>query len=142
VTSDIALGSEQIMRRAYKVAEDKDIGGWIAAFTEDVIFTDQSTGVTYRGPDELPITVENYARAFPDMPVFPGLSVISGPADAPASVRDLRANAFVDSLADTRAQLAESGWTTEGSLGAGNSLLARDRDGMLAEFVEIPGGTA
>jgi hypothetical protein len=74
--------------------------------------------------------------------VFPGLSVISGPADSLASVRDLRATAFVDSLASTRAQLAESGWITEGSLGAGNSLLARDPDGMLAEFVEIPGGTA
>jgi hypothetical protein len=74
--------------------------------------------------------------------VFPGLSVISGAADALASVRDLRATAFVDSLAETRAQLAESGWTTEGSLGAGNSLLARDPDGMLAEFVEISGGTA
>jgi len=74
--------------------------------------------------------------------VFPGLSVISGTADALASVRDLRATAFVDSLAETRAQLAEAGWTTEGSLGAGNSLLARDPDGMLAEFVEISGGTA
>jgi hypothetical protein len=31
VTSDIALDSEQIIRRAYKVAEDKDIEGWIAA---------------------------------------------------------------------------------------------------------------
>jgi len=71
--------------------------------------------------------------------VFPGLSVISGTADALASVRELRATAFVDSLAQTREQLAESGWTTEGSLGAGNSLLARDPDGMLAEFVEIPG---
>jgi hypothetical protein len=39
-------------------------------------------------------------------------------------------------------QLAESGWTTEGSLGAANSLLARDPDGMLAEFVEISGETA
>jgi hypothetical protein len=74
--------------------------------------------------------------------VFPGLALISGTADALASVRDLRATAFVDSLAETRAQLAESGWTTEGSLGAGNSLLARDPDGMLAEFVEISGGTA
>jgi hypothetical protein len=74
--------------------------------------------------------------------VFPGLAVISGAADALASVRDLRATAFVDSLAETRAQLAESGWATEGSLGAGNSLVVRDPDGMLAEFVEISGGTA
>lgn len=73
--------------------------------------------------------------------VFPGLSVNSGTTDALASVRDLRATALVDSLTKTRAQLAESGWTTEGSLGASNSLLARDPDGMLAEFVEISGGT-
>lgn len=38
--------------------------------------------------------------------VLPGLSVISGTADALASVRDLRATAFVDSLAETRAHLA------------------------------------
>jgi hypothetical protein len=74
--------------------------------------------------------------------VFPGLSVISGTADALASVRDLRSAAFVDCLAKTRTQLAEAGWTTEGSLGAGSSLLARDPAGMLAEFVEISGGTA
>jgi len=67
MTSDIALDSEQIIRRAYKVAEDRDIEGWVAAFTDDGIFTDQSIGVAYRGPDELPVTVENYARAFPDM---------------------------------------------------------------------------
>jgi steroid delta-isomerase-like uncharacterized protein len=67
VTSDIALDSEQIIRRAYKVAEDKDVEGWIAAFTEDGVFTDKSIGVAYQGPDELPATVENYARAFPDM---------------------------------------------------------------------------
>jgi hypothetical protein len=41
VTSDIAMDSEQIIRRAYKVAEDKDIMGWIAAFTEDGIFLTQ-----------------------------------------------------------------------------------------------------
>jgi hypothetical protein len=74
--------------------------------------------------------------------VFPGLSVISGTAEALASVGDLRATAFVDSLAEVRAQLAESGWTTEGSLGAAGSLLARDPDGMLTEFVEISGRTA
>ena len=48
----------------------------------------------------------------------------------------------LESLAQTRVQLAEAGWTTEGSLGAGNSLLARDPDGMRAVFVEISGGTA
>jgi steroid delta-isomerase-like uncharacterized protein len=63
----MALDNEQIVRQAYKIAEDKDIAGWVAAFTDDGTFTDESIGVTWRGPDELPVQVENYARAFPDM---------------------------------------------------------------------------
>jgi steroid delta-isomerase-like uncharacterized protein len=59
--------NQQIIRRAYKLAEDVDIPGWIAAFTEDGVFTDQSIEVAYRGPHELGKTVENYAKAFPDM---------------------------------------------------------------------------
>ena len=59
--------NEQIIRRAYETAENVDLAGWVAAFTEDGTFTDESIGVTYSGPDELPITVENYAKAFPDM---------------------------------------------------------------------------
>jgi len=74
--------------------------------------------------------------------VFPGLSVITGTPEVLAPVRDLRATIFVDSLAAMRAQLAESGWTAEGPLGGGSSLLARDPDGTLTEFVEISGGTA
>jgi ketosteroid isomerase-like protein len=61
------MDNEQIVRHAYKVAEDVDVPGWIAAFTEDGTFTDESTGVTYRGPNELGIVVETYHRAFPDM---------------------------------------------------------------------------
>jgi ketosteroid isomerase-like protein len=63
----MAVDNEQIIRDAYKIAEEKDIPGWVAAFTEDGTFTDESIGVAYRGPDELGFTVENYARAFPDM---------------------------------------------------------------------------
>ena len=63
----MTLDNEQIVRQAYKIAEDKDLEGWVAAFTEDGTFTDESIGVTYRGPDGLPVQVENYARAFPDM---------------------------------------------------------------------------
>src|ERR1700735_2547590 len=59
--------NEQLVRRAYQVAEDKDMAGWVAAFTVDGTFTDESIGVTWTGPDELPEQVENYARAFPDM---------------------------------------------------------------------------
>jgi ketosteroid isomerase-like protein len=63
----MTLNSEQIVRKAYQIAEDMDLTGWVAAFTEDGTFTDESIGVTYRGPDELPVQVENYKRAFPDM---------------------------------------------------------------------------
>jgi ketosteroid isomerase-like protein len=63
----VALDNERIVRKAYQIAEDKDLEGWVAAFTDDGTFTDESIGVTYRGPDGLPVQVENYARAFPDM---------------------------------------------------------------------------
>ncbi len=63
----MALDNEQIVRQAYKIAENKDFEGWVAAFTDDGTFTDESIGVTYQGPDGLPVQVENYARAFPDM---------------------------------------------------------------------------
>ena len=59
--------NEQVVRKAYRIAEDKDLKGWVAAFTDDGTFTDYSIGVIFRGPDGLPEQVENYARAFPDM---------------------------------------------------------------------------
>jgi ketosteroid isomerase-like protein len=60
------MDNEQTVRKAYQIAEDVDIEGWLAAFTEAGTFTDESAGVTYRGRDRA-IPVENYARAFPDM---------------------------------------------------------------------------
>ena len=60
------MDNEQIVRNAYRIAEIKDIAGWLAAFTPDGTFTDESVGVTYRGPDRV-IPVENYGRAFSDM---------------------------------------------------------------------------
>ena len=63
----MTLDNERIVRKAYQIAEDKDLEGWAAAFTEDGTFTDMSIGVTWKGPVELPEQVENYARAFPDM---------------------------------------------------------------------------
>ena len=63
----MALDNEEIIRRAYKIAADKDLTGWAAAFTADGTFTDESIGVTWKGPAELPQQVENYHRAFPDM---------------------------------------------------------------------------
>ena len=64
------MNNEQIVRRAYEVAEKVDIKGWVESFTSDGTFTDNSIGVTYRGPDGptgLGKTVEVYAKAFPDM---------------------------------------------------------------------------
>jgi ketosteroid isomerase-like protein len=63
----MAVDNEQIARRAYQITEDMDMAAWVAAFTEDGTFTDESIGVTWKGPDELPAQVENYHRAFPDM---------------------------------------------------------------------------
>jgi ketosteroid isomerase-like protein len=64
------MNNEQIIRKAYQTAEDKDVTGWVASFTPDGTFTDMSIGVTYRGPGGpmgLGKTVEVYAAAFPDM---------------------------------------------------------------------------
>ena len=63
----MTLDNALIVRQAYKIAEDMDMAAWVAAFTEDGTFTDESIGVTWTGPDELPVQVENYHRAFPDM---------------------------------------------------------------------------
>jgi len=63
----MSVDNEQIIRKAYQIAEDKDLKGWVEAFTDDGTFTDYSIGVVFRGPDGLPEQVENYARAFPDM---------------------------------------------------------------------------
>ncbi|GAA1983566.1 nuclear transport factor 2 family protein [Kitasatospora viridis] len=63
----MSYDNEKIIRAAYQVAEEQDIAGWVAAFTEDGTFTDTSIPFTYRGPAELGKTVEVYAKAFPDM---------------------------------------------------------------------------
>jgi ketosteroid isomerase-like protein len=60
------MDNEQIIRNAYQIAENKDIQRWLAAFTSEGTFTDESIGVTYRGPDRA-FPVENYGRAFSDM---------------------------------------------------------------------------
>jgi steroid delta-isomerase-like uncharacterized protein len=59
--------NEAFIRKAYQIAENQDVPGWVKCFTEDGTFTDQSVGVTYRGASELGRTVEIYATAFPDM---------------------------------------------------------------------------
>jgi ketosteroid isomerase-like protein len=60
------MDNQQIIQNAYEIAEVKDLEGWLAAFTPDGTFTDESIGVTYRGRDRA-VPVENYGRAFSDM---------------------------------------------------------------------------
>jgi hypothetical protein len=73
--------------------------------------------------------------------VFAGLSVLSGSTEALAPVRDLRATVFVDSLKEIEELLIKTGWAREGTLGSSTgSMLARDPDGNLLEFVEEPAG--
>ena len=62
----MASKNEKAIRHAYQVAEEKDLQGFVDCFTPDGTFTDQSIGVTYRGQD-IAATVDNYAKAFPDM---------------------------------------------------------------------------
>jgi ketosteroid isomerase-like protein len=59
--------NEEFVRRAYEIAEAKDIEGWIDCFTPDGIFIDNSVAVTYRGPSEVAKPVEYYGAAFSDM---------------------------------------------------------------------------
>jgi ketosteroid isomerase-like protein len=61
------MNNEEFVRRAYEIAEVKDIPGWIACFNPDGIFVDESVGMTYHAPNEVAKPVENYGRAFSDM---------------------------------------------------------------------------
>jgi hypothetical protein len=70
--------------------------------------------------------------------VFPGLSVLSGTKEALSRFDSPVASVFVDSIETTRRQLVQAGWTVEGSLGSSNSVLARDADGSMFDFVERP----
>jgi len=59
------MTNEQAIRRFYHLAEIQDFPAAAACFTEDGTFTDESVGVTYRGPDIMTPGVV-FAAAFPD----------------------------------------------------------------------------
>jgi ketosteroid isomerase-like protein len=61
------MTNEEFVRRAYAIAEVKDIAAWVACFNPDGVFVDESVGVTYRGPSEVGKPVENCGTAFSDM---------------------------------------------------------------------------
>jgi ketosteroid isomerase-like protein len=61
-----AVDPETFVREAYATAERMDLEGWKSLFADDGIFTDQSVGVSYHGPD-LDYPVRQYGTAFGDM---------------------------------------------------------------------------
>jgi ketosteroid isomerase-like protein len=61
------MNNQEFVRRAYEVAEAKNIAAWIDCFNPDGVFVDESVGMTYSGPTEVAKPVENYGRAFSDM---------------------------------------------------------------------------
>ena len=65
-TSKKSFDPETFVREAYAAAERMDLKGWKSLFALDGIFTDQSVGVTYQGPD-LDYPVRQYGTAFGDM---------------------------------------------------------------------------
>ena len=65
-TSKKNFDPETFVREAYATAERMDLKGWKSLFADDGIFTDQSVGVTYQGPD-LDYPVRQYGTAFGDM---------------------------------------------------------------------------
>jgi len=58
--------NEELIRRLYALAEQKDSKGFMDIFAEDGYFWDVSAGVKYYG-DDIGKTVDIYAKAFPDM---------------------------------------------------------------------------
>ena len=62
----MTVENEQIVRKAYQLAEDKEAEAWAAMFTDDGTFTDMSVGATYTG-SRLAEVVAGNAVAFPDM---------------------------------------------------------------------------
>jgi ketosteroid isomerase-like protein len=65
--TEIEKANEKTVRNAYHVAEMKDVPAWVACFTDDGVFTDESTNTTFKGEKQLGEIVVIFATAFPDM---------------------------------------------------------------------------
>lgn len=61
--------NEKLIRYLYHVAESQheDLKAFVSCFAEDGEFVDMSSGMTFRGPDELWKPVAAMSKAFPDM---------------------------------------------------------------------------
>lgn len=71
------------MRNAYRVAEMKDVPVWVACFTEDRVFTDESKNTTFKGEERLGEIVVVFATAFPDIRASGG-AIVQPPTSTPA----------------------------------------------------------
>jgi len=65
--TEIEKANERAVRNAYHVAEMKDVPAWVACFTDDGVFIDESTNTTFKGEKQLGEIVVIFATAFPDM---------------------------------------------------------------------------
>ena len=71
--------------------------------------------------------------------VFPGVSVLAGPASALATLADLRATVFVGSLSGGGGRVAGRRLDDRGCARRWSEPAGRDPDGNLLEFVENSG---
>lgn len=65
-TNGMQTTNEEVIRAVYATAEVKDVKQFVSLFTPGGYFYDVSAGKKYHG-EELGLTVEIYAKAFPDM---------------------------------------------------------------------------
>ena len=112
------MDNEKFVRSVYQIAEDMDIPGFRALFTDDGTFTDESIDVTYRGAD-VAKPVEIYKTAFPDMHrelyhvyVTGDIVVVQLPFKVPSSARCRRARSSASTATrrDPRSALSLACW--------------------------------
>ena len=95
--TEIEKANEKAVRNAYHVAEMKDVPAWVACFTDDGVFTDESTNTTFKGEKQLGEIVVIFATAFPDLRASGG-AIVQPPTSTPAGrnmvVRDVEGVVF------------------------------------------------
>jgi hypothetical protein len=108
----------------------------ITAITPVVVSSDRDgavkalTALLGAPTSELPVPTASLT-----VTTFPGISLLSGTVEALRPVQGLRAIFFVTSMTEMETFLNRFAWPRVGSLGD-SSVLARDPDGNLFEFVE------
>ena len=73
------MAQEQIVRSLYEAINSHNSQKFVSMFTDDGVFTDKSSGRTYRGKEELRGMMATWLRAFPDVKI--NVSNIIGSGD-------------------------------------------------------------